>query len=74
MKRLRVPTQYLPVFCQELHQLVRSGIPLADGLAMLRDDEQDTDTRSWLDAMCRSVEKGMTLASALRETGAFPRT
>ena len=72
MKRLRVPTQYLPVFCQELYQLVRSGIPLAEGLAMLRDDEKDTDTRSWLDALCRSMEEGMPLASALRETGAFP--
>ena len=72
MKRLRVPTQYLPVFCQELYQLVRSGIPLAEGLAMLRDDEKDPDTRSWLDALCRSMDDGMPLAAALRETEAFP--
>ena len=72
MKRLRVPAQYLPVFCRELYQLVRSGIPLAEGLAMLRDDETDTDTRSWLEALCRSMEEGMPLSSALRETGVFP--
>ena len=30
MKRLSVPAQYLPVFCRELHQLVRSGIPLGE--------------------------------------------
>ncbi len=72
MKRLRVPAQYLPIFCRELHQLVRAGIPLAEGLNMLREDETDPDTRSWLEALCRSIEEGMPLASALRETGAFP--
>ena len=72
MKRLRVPAQYLPVFCQELYQLVRSGIPLAEGLAILRDDETDPSTRSWLEALCQSTEKGMPLSSALRETEAFP--
>ena len=72
MKRLRVPAQYLPVFCRELYQLVRSGVPLTDGLAMLRDDETDADTKAWLEALCRSMEEGMPLSSALRETGAFP--
>ena len=72
MKRLRVPAQYLPIFCRERHQLVRTGIPLAEGLTMLREDETDPDTRSWLEALCRSTEEGLPLASALRETGAFP--
>ena len=72
MKRLSVPAQYLPIFCRELHQLVRTGIPLAEGLTMLREDETDPDTRSWLEALCRSTEEGLPLASALRETGAFP--
>ena len=72
MKRRRVSNQYLPIFCRELYQLVRSGVPLTEGLGMLRDDETDPDIRSWLDALCRSMEEGMPLASALRETGAFP--
>ena len=72
MKRLRVSAQYLPVFCRELYQLVRSGIPVGEGLAMLREDETDRETRTWLDALCRSMEEGMPLASALRETEAFP--
>lgn len=72
MKRVRVPTPYLPIFCRELYQLVRSGVPLAEGLGMLREDEKDPDTRSWLDALCRSTDEGMPLASALRETEAFP--
>ena len=72
MKRVRVPAPYLPVFCRELYQLVRSGIPLGEGLAMLREDETDPDARSWLDALCRFIEEGMPLAAALRETEAFP--
>ena len=72
MKRLSVPAQYLPVFCRELYQLVRTGIPIAEGLAMLREDETDRDTRSWLDALCRSTEEGTPLSAALRETEAFP--
>ena len=72
MKRLRVPAQYLPIFCRELYQLVRTGIPIAEGLAMLREDETDRDTRSWLDALCRSTEEGTPLSAALRETEAFP--
>ena len=72
MKRLRVPAQYLPIFCRELYQLVRTGIPIAEGLSMLREDETDSDARSWLDALCTSTEAGMPLAAALRESGAFP--
>ena len=63
MKRLRVPAQYLPIFCRELYQLVRTGIPIAEGLSMLREDETDSDARSWLDALCTSTEEGMPLAA-----------
>ena len=48
MKRLSVPAQYLPVFCRELYQLVRSGIPIAEGLAMLREDERSEEHTSEL--------------------------
>ena len=72
MKRVHVPAQYLPVFCRELYQLVRTGIPIAEGLSMLREDETDPDAHSWLDTLCKSTEEGMPLASALRESGAFP--
>jgi len=72
MRQKRVPAAYLPVFCRELHQLVRAGIPLGEGLAMLREDEQDPNLRGWLDALCRSTEEGAPLSAALREAGAFP--
>lgn len=72
MRRLRASARYLSVFCRELYQLVRSGIPMGEGLDMLRRDETDKDVRAWLDALCQSVEEGMPLSAALRETGAFP--
>lgn len=70
--KARVPERYLPVFCQELHQLYRSGIPPADGLDLLREDETDPEVLSWLDALCEHTKNGLPLAEALRETGAFP--
>lgn len=68
----RVQELYLPVFCRELHQLVRSGIPVAEGLRLLREDETDREVLSWLEELCRMTDEGMPLAEALAETKAFP--
>lgn len=71
-KGKRVPERYLPIFCQELYQLYRAGISPADGLALLREDEDDPAVLPCLEALCASTELGTPLAGALRETGAFP--
>lgn len=71
-KKARVPEPYLPVFCRELHQLVRSGIPTAEGLSLLREDETDPEVLSWLDGLCKLTDEGRPLAEALSETKAFP--
>ena len=67
-----IPEAYLPVFCRELYQLVRSGIPVSEGLRLLREDETDPQMLSWLDRLCALTDEGMPLAEALSETGAFP--
>ncbi len=72
MKRLRVSAQYLPVFCREMYQLVRSGIPIPEGIAILRDDETDRDAHAWLETLCRFTEEGLPLSVALQQTEAFP--
>ena len=72
MKKARVSSQYLPVFCRELHQLVRAGIPIGEGLGMLREDEPDQAQRVWLDALYKDMEEGTPLSGALRRTEAFP--
>ena len=71
-KQARVPEQYLPVFCRELHQLVRSGIPASEGLSLLREDETDGEVLSWLEELCRLTDEGTPLSEALAETKAFP--
>ncbi len=71
-KRENVPEQYLPIFCQELHQLYRAGISPADGIALLREDEDDPRVTRWLDVLIESTGTGLPLAEALRESGAFP--
>lgn len=72
MSKLRVPAAYLPVFCQELSQLVRAGLPIAEGLAMLREDETERGMRAFLEELCKYADEGMPLSEALRRTGAFP--
>lgn len=71
-KQARVPELYLPTFCRELHQLVRSGIPASEGLSLLREDETDPEVLSWLEKLCELTDEGMPLAEALTETKAFP--
>ena len=70
--KARIPELYLPVFCRELHQLVRSGIPASEGLSLLREDETDPEVLSWLDELCKLTDEGTPLAEALVETKAFP--
>lgn len=67
--KTRVSEGYLPVFCRELHQLVRSGIPVSEGL---REDETDPKVLAWLDELCKLADEGLPLARALSETQAFP--
>ncbi len=71
-KRTRVPAAYLPVFCRELCQLTHSGVPAAEGLSLLQEDETDPTVIAWLDELCRLAENGASLSFALRESGEFP--
>ena len=68
----RVSEQYLPIFCQELHEMIRSGIPPEEGLALLLEDERDGEVRAWLEGLHAGMESGLSLSAALRESGAFP--
>ena len=56
MKQTRVPEEYLPVFCKELHGLVRAGIPIGEGLRLLKEDETDPEAMAWLDDLCERTQ------------------
>ena len=71
-KQSKIPAAELAIFCQELYQLVQSGLPIADGLNMLLYDETDRRTKAWLTPLCAHAEEGMPLAQAMRQTEAFP--
>ena len=71
-KQQRVPEEYLPIFCKELHGLVRSGIPISEGMRLLLEDEEDPQVLSWLESLHAFTQDGMPLSQALGESGAFP--
>ena len=71
-KQQRVPEEYLPIFCKELHGLVRSGIPISEGMRLLREDEEDPQVLSWLESLYAFTQDGMPLSRALEESGVFP--
>lgn len=71
-KQSKIPAAELAIFCQELYQLVQSGLPIADGLNILLEDETDRRTKAWLAPLCAHAEEGMPLAQAMRQTKAFP--
>ncbi|MBQ1334921.1 MAG: type II secretion system F family protein [Clostridia bacterium] len=68
-----VPERYLPIFCQELHQLYRAGISPADGIALIREDEDDPQVARWLDELTEHMNEGLGLAQAMRASDVFPR-
>lgn len=63
---------YLSAFCNELALLARAGIPLGDGLALMRDDDGDRESAQLLSVLCKSLEHGLRFSAALAETGHFP--
>jgi general secretion pathway protein F len=60
----------LLLFSQELLALIRSGLPLVEGLETLRDKETDSGTRHTLDRVIASVRQGAPLSRTL---AAFPQ-
>lgn len=54
-------------FCFHLEQLTRSGVPIIDGLADLRDSLAHTRFRAVLASLIESVEGGKTLSQAMAQ-------
>ena len=65
-------SQYLAEFCSELALLVRSGISAADGLALMRDDDDDRASRALLASLAEAMETRAQLSDALETAGCFP--
>lgn len=67
-------TIQLESFFEGMGMMVRSGIPLSEASAIMRDETDDSDgrLREALCLMTDRLEAGAPLGEALRETGAFP--
>lgn len=63
---------YLSEFCNELSLLVRSGVPLGDGIWMMREEDSGKASRQLLDALAAALEEQPLLSRALEATGRFP--
>lgn len=70
MKKLT--NAYLSAFCMELALILRSGMPMGNGLSLLRDDDDSADSKALLDEMCKDVDAGMNLSQSMERTGRFP--
>jgi len=54
-------------FCFHLEQLMRSGVPILDGLTDLRDSLENPRFREVIAGMIESIDGGKTLSQAMRE-------
>ena len=63
---------YISTFCLELSYILRSGMPLSNGLTLLRDDDDSTESKALLSQLCELVDSGAPLSYALIESGRFP--
>ncbi|MEI3306102.1 MAG: type II secretion system F family protein [Dysosmobacter sp.] len=58
--------------CRELALLLHAGVRAGDGLALLAEEEPETQRRKQLEEMARQVDDGASLGEALAGQGLFP--
>ena len=59
-------------FCEQLSLMVNTGMQLDDGLEILSEDIEDNRIKSLCGFMAEKIDMGGTLATAMKESGAFP--
>lgn len=63
----------LSLFCSQLALVIRSGIPLRDGLESMNEDSAEGERwRRVLSSLSEAIEEGEALYKAFEETGVFP--
>lgn len=72
MKHSKISAEFLSEFCMELALILRTGLPIADGLLMLKDDYNNKATKEIIAKIYSYAESGQPLSSSLDATNAFP--
>ncbi|MCL2016179.1 MAG: type II secretion system F family protein [Defluviitaleaceae bacterium] len=62
----------ISAFCAQMSMILKSGISLAEGIGIMRDDAENPDGKSILAIIHDDVEKGTPLFTALEKTDKFP--
>lgn len=72
MKQKLLNSSYLSAFCLEVALFLHAGISISDGLHMLRDDDNDRESKKLLDRLFKATEEGRPFSEAIEEAGGFP--
>jgi type IV pilus assembly protein PilC len=72
MKHKTLSFPQLSAFCLEVSLFLRAGISINDGLHMLKQDDNNINSRKLLDELLNKTEKGYPFSEALKEVGGFP--
>ena len=72
MKQKTLSSAYLSAFCLEVSLFLHAGISISDGLHMLRDDDNDSNSRALIDNLFKATEQGRLFSEAIEEAGVFP--
>jgi len=72
MKRKTLSSSYLSAFCLEVSLFLHAGFSISDGLHMLREDDNDSFSKSLMDNLYTSSEEGKLFSQAIEESGVFP--
>lgn len=73
MKRNVLALPYLSSFCMSMYLVMQAGIPLAEGVQMLAEDEKDAGRRGLLTKLYEELDMGEPLGTAMAKTGEFPK-
>ncbi|MCI8599700.1 MAG: type II secretion system F family protein [Lachnospiraceae bacterium] len=75
MKRRRqkgLPAMEVSLFCQQTAMLLKSGIPLYDGMEVLYENYQGTEYKAIFEQLYKSVQQGEMLYESVKEAEIFP--
>lgn len=72
MKQRQLDTAYLSAFCMELYLTTKAGISYSEGVRLLQEDKNDSETGQILETLYQQLEIGEPFAVAMRAAGGFP--
>lgn len=65
--------EWMSSFCMEMQLILKAGIPVSDGVAMLAEEASDPDIKKLLGTIQDSLESGQKVQEALLAGGGFPK-